>query len=106
MTQKLPPGSITLSDNCKTHWADGIRATLHRAQICTRETPPYSPWFQPAEVFFHAWKTELRLNRDAYSTLIVQNPEGGVETALRLAAMHVDANQFAGFYRKCGLNKI
>ncbi len=57
---KLEPGTTVVMDNLGAHRAKRIAALLQARGIKTRFTPPYSPEYNPIEMFWGWLKARLR----------------------------------------------
>jgi len=56
----LKPGDIVIMDNLSSHKVDGVRAAIEAAGAQLRYLPPYSPDFNPIELYFSKLKAALR----------------------------------------------
>ena len=59
----LQPGDVVVMDNLSAHKVDGVRERIERVGATLRYLPPYSPDFNPIELWFAKLKALLRTAR-------------------------------------------
>ena len=59
----LRPGDMVVMDNLSVHHVEGVRARIERAYALLLYLPPYSPDFNPIELWFAKLKGVLRTAR-------------------------------------------
>ena len=90
----LQPGDVVVMDNLAAHKVDGVRARIEGAGATLRYLPPYSPDFNPIELWFAKLKALLRAARrrtveDLWTTV-------GESLAL------FSATECRNYFRHCG----
>lgn len=56
----LTPGDIVIMDNLSSHKVEGVREAIEATGATLRYLPPYSPDFNPIELYFSKLKSALR----------------------------------------------
>ena len=90
----LRPGDIVVMDNLAAHRVDGVRERIEQTGAQLWYLPPYSPDFNPIELWFAKLKTLLRTARRRS----VEELWATVGDCLRLFS----ATECRNYFRHCG----
>ena len=90
----LRPGDIVVMDNLAAHRVDGVRERIEQTGAQLWYLPPYSPDFNPIELWFAKLKTLLRTARRRS----VEELWATVGDCLRL----FNATECRNYFRHCG----
>lgn len=97
------PRSVLILDNCLIHHIDGVQERCDAAGVKLLYLPPYSPDFNPIELFFSAFKAYTRRCGHEFRAVV----EGGSKAHARMWVYEaldavVTSRKAHGWFRECG----